>query len=132
MPILFTQSLYDGWSHEFILGILCSQAGSLTECKQDEKDVLQEYYANVTTLVRTISHNENVSMYAIACVCHEMTGFRWLNDDFEVPMHSGNHPENVASRWANNKERIIVIDEVSWPENKPCSFKALTANLMSE
>ena len=52
MPILFTQSLYDGWSHLFILGIECSQLGSLSECKEEEKEILEEYYTNVTAVVK--------------------------------------------------------------------------------
>lgn len=35
VPIMFTQSLYDGWSHEFILGLLCTQTGSLSDCKAE-------------------------------------------------------------------------------------------------
>ena len=41
-------------------------------------------------------------------------------------MNSGNHPCNLAERWINTDEKIVLIDEVTWPNNKPCANKLLS------
>jgi len=38
-------------------------------------------------------------------------------------MGSGNVPMTVTSSWARGLSREIHVDDVSWPNNKPCARK---------
>ena len=52
-----------------------------------------------------------------------MIGGKWQYEDYEVPMNSGKMASVVVSQWLKSKQSTVQIDEVRWPENKPCSRK---------
>jgi hypothetical protein len=60
-------------------------------------------------------------------VAHQFLGGKWNIDWYEVPMLSGHRPINATSDWARGKSKAIYIDEVSWPDNKPCARKAASS-----
>lgn len=40
-PVYFMQSLYDGWDIAEVLGFNCAEEfGSLSECTQEERDII--------------------------------------------------------------------------------------------
>lgn len=70
------------------------------------------------------SSKEGNGAFGIACVAHEFLSGRFLNDMFEIPMNSGNMVVNATENWIKRKNNTVLIDTVSWPNNKPCAFKA--------
>lgn len=59
-PIFFTQSLYDGWTIGFILGYTCAEDfGSLSECPEDEREVIEEYHKNITKTMKGLAEKSS-------------------------------------------------------------------------
>jgi hypothetical protein len=72
-PVYFLQSLYDGWDISEVLGFYCTEEfGSLSECKENEREVIEDYHKNVTKALNDILalHPEH-GAYGISCVAHQ-------------------------------------------------------------
>ena len=123
--IFLTQSLYDGIAIDQVLGIRCALETTLSECKEQDRQVIDKYYENVTALVKKIANKkEDNGAFGIACVEHDLVKSRWAYIDFTVPMATQNTAASVMMQWAKNLHKpTIYIDEVQWPNNKPCAKK---------
>lgn len=54
-PVYFMQSLYDGWDISEILGFFCTEEyGSLSECKEQEREIIDSYHTNVSKALKNI------------------------------------------------------------------------------
>ena len=84
LPLFFSQSLYDGFHIEEVLGFECAELfESLAECPKKDKEIIDEYHSNMlSTLQKTVSLNENMSSFAISCVVHEILGGKYSSELF--------------------------------------------------
>lgn len=82
-PIFYTQSLYDGWTINFVLGYACAEDfGSLSECTEKEQEVIMEYHKNITETIKSLEEkgkSKNIGLFSIACVSHEFLHVRYDN-----------------------------------------------------
>ena len=131
-PTYFLQSFYDGFGIEEVLGYKCAyEFSSLSECTEEEREVIETYRTNLTQAVDTIVQNQNHSAFGIDCVAHSFIYGRWNDPMFEVPQGSGHLQMTVTSNWAEGKGRELFIDSVGWPNNLPCAKKVVTAKVLT-
>lgn len=74
----------------------------------------------------SVAKKEGNGVFGIACVAHEFLGGRFISEDYEIPMNSGMMATNATSDWINNKGNSTHIDDLHWPDNKPCAHKAVS------
>ena len=58
--------------------------------------------------------------WAISCIDHTLTAYRWTDASWQVPARSGNTMAAAVQRWLSG-EAIDLEDDVEWPHNQPCS-----------
>jgi hypothetical protein len=83
-PVYFLQSLYDGWDISEVLGFYCTEEwGSLSECKEHEREIIEDYHKNVTkTLNGILELHPEHGAFGISCICHQFEGGKWNNELF--------------------------------------------------
>lgn len=127
LPIFFTQSLYDSFHIQEVLGFECAQLfKSLSECPAKDKEIIEEYKKKVETKLYEAGKIVQNGVFGISCALHGLTGGKYDNDMFEVPMNSGNMLYKGLQGWEKG-ERVVWIDSVDWPQNAPCAHKVKTS-----
>ena len=122
-PIFFTQSLYDSFHIQEVLGYECAELfKSLSECPAKDREAIDGYKKKIDSKLQEAGKIQKNGVFAIACALHDMSGGKYSNDIFEVPMNSGNMLYKGIDGWRNG-QKIVWIDSVDWPKNTPCAHK---------
>jgi O-palmitoleoyl-L-serine hydrolase len=123
VPLFPIQSLYDSWSLPNILGLGCGSGESLNNCNQGQMEFINQYRLNTSAVMKTIAKNSKNGGWAPACSNHVYsTGSGFYAANFRVPASSANSIAATMEPWLEGKDgQHSFVDEVAWPNNKPCS-----------
>ena len=134
LPVFIVESEYDEWQLQNSQLMACVHGRSLAGCSQEQLDKINKFRGALVSEIEEVLSTPHAQEYkwgawSPACVKHGFTDANSIynSSDFQVPMSSGNTVQAAIQQWTNSlnlqgsNERIIYIDNVTWPDNKPCS-----------
>jgi hypothetical protein len=134
-PLIIEESLYDLWQQAHILEMPCMQdGGNMKDCAKDpdqmaELHKFKDYKKNLLDQTYQQQANNRV-VWAPACGFHCLPRYGEIDDPtakkYTVPANTENAIGEVSHWFIFQNITGSYIDQVNWPNNAPCSNKAMS------
>ena len=74
--------------------------------------------------VENFVHFSTSNIWTISCCAHSYACYGWRYDapELKVPAETGDTVQQAIDRFVFNNERVVMVDQVNWPNNAPCAY----------
>lgn len=96
---------------------------TLKACNQEEIKYIEGYRTKFNQIVSAFLQQQKNSAWMISCCTHGYASNKYYDDKNEkVPENTGKTVKEAIDEFTFEGKRILSVDLVPWPLNKPCAF----------
>mmetsp|Transcript_124151 Transcript_124151/g.386616 ORF Transcript_124151/g.386616 Transcript_124151/m.386616 type:complete len:382 (+) Transcript_124151:292-1437(+) len=121
-------TLYDSSEISCTLRVNCCPGGCggrEPTCSGPQMKLLEELHRRHVEAWAPLARRKGNGVWAPACIAHTVSRYEWTDKSWEVPADSGITQAAAVRRWVASQGAssgsFVFQDNVSWPDNQPCS-----------